>query len=38
LPVRSARKISLVINRRSAEQLGLTLPAPLLQAAGKVID
>jgi putative tryptophan/tyrosine transport system substrate-binding protein len=38
LPVRTARKITLVVNRRVAEQLGLKLPAPLLQAAGKVID
>lgn len=38
LPVRSARKISLVVNRRAALQLGLSLPAPLLQSAGKIID
>jgi putative tryptophan/tyrosine transport system substrate-binding protein len=38
LPVRTARKITLVVNRRAANQLGLNLPAPLLQAAGKVID
>jgi putative ABC transport system substrate-binding protein len=38
LPVEKATKFALLVNRRSAKALGLTLPEALLRRADEVID
>lgn len=38
LPVRTPRKINLVVNKNTAASLGLTIPPALLKSAGRVIQ
>ena len=38
LPVEQPTKFDLVVNRKTAKQLGITIPAPLLLRATRVID
>jgi len=38
LPVRTPRKINLVVNKKTASSLGLSFPAALLKTAGRVIE
>jgi putative ABC transport system substrate-binding protein len=38
LPVEEARRIYLVLNRKTAKALGLTLPQELLQRVDRVIE